>query len=180
MAHHRHPVLTALLTGGLVVGLAAPSQARVIETFSFDDVVQDVLPDFCGAGVSVDYTAQFSGRGALHERGRDGLIFFHQKTSSVESYSFAGRTVTAIGHVLEKDLKVVDNGDGTLSITVLLTGPGRLVNQEGKVIAKTDGQIRLLLVIDAATGEELSREQVFGSTGTNDDPCAAILADFGR
>lgn len=168
-----------VLAGALVLASGAPASARIVERFSFEDVVQFVDPDLCEAGISVDYTARITGSGALHERGRDGLLFFHQKTNVVESFTHAGRTVTNIGHVLEKDLKVVDNGDGTLSVTVLLTGPQRTVNQEGKVIAKNDGQIRQLLVIDAASGDELSRELIFGSTGTNDDFCAAVLDDFG-
>lgn len=179
MARRRYPIVTTCLAGCLVLATAAPSSARVIESFSFDDHVQDVVTDFCGAGVTVDYDAQISGGGALRERGPDGLVYFHQKVSVVESFTYDGRTVTNIGHTLEKDLKVVDNGDGTLSITVLLTGPQRTVNEEGRVIAKNDGQIRELLVLDAVTGEEISSDLIFGSTGTNDDFCAAALEELG-
>lgn len=34
-------------------------------------------------------------------------------------------------------------------------------------------------VIDAETFEEISSELIFGSTGTNDDFCEAVLTDWG-
>jgi len=182
MPHHlRTSVVGTLLAGSLVLLSGAPASARIVETFPLDDSFAEELTDFCGVdGLTVDFTFSQTGSGTLSERGRDGLLFFTGHTRSVETFSFGGRTVTGIGnHLLEKDLKVVPNGDGTLSITILLTGPFRHVNHEGKVIAKNDGQVRVLLIFDPVTETELSREVIFGSTGTNDDVCAAVLADFG-
>ena len=85
-------------------------------------------------------------------------------------------TVTDIQpNTVVKDHKIVDNGDGTLSITVLYAGGARLVGSDGKILAKGDGQIRMLLIIDIAT-DEICEELIFGSTGTNDDYCEAMLA----
>ena len=39
------------------------------------------------------------------------------------------------------------------------------------MLAKSDGQIRVLLAIVTATDEVISEEVIFGSTGTNDDFC---------
>lgn len=48
-------------------------------------------------------------------------------------------------------------------------GGGRLVASDGKLLAKGDGQIRVLVVLDIATYEVISEEVIFGSTGTNDN-----------
>ena len=47
------------------------------------------------------------------------------------------------------------------------------------MLAKSDGQVRLLITIDIATDEVIGEEQIFGSTGTNDDYCDAILEHWG-
>jgi len=61
----------------------------------------------------------------------------------------------------------------------LLTGGNRTLGNDGHLIAKNSGQVRFEIVYDPATDTELSNELVFGSTGTNDDFCAAILTDWG-
>ena len=171
---------TALLVGGLVAAGTAPASARVVDRYSLDDSGSSVITDFCGAGIEVDYTFEQTGTGTIRSRGTDGLLWFHDRFRLVQTLTYEGMTVTDTQPMtLVKDLRIVDNGDGTLSVTVLLTGGGRLVGSDGKLLAKDDGQIRLLLTIDIATDAVISEEVIFGSTGTNDDYCAAILEHWG-
>ncbi len=91
-----------------------------------------------------------------------------------------GRAATDIQpSTLGKDQSVTDNGDGTLTIVFLGTGGARLYGDDGRLIAKNSGQVRFEIVVDAETFEEISRELIFGSTGTNDDFCEAVLTDWG-
>ncbi|MFC8680131.1 hypothetical protein ACFT30_01325 [Microbacterium ureisolvens] len=169
----------ALLAGGLLFAGSAPANAAVVERYDLDFSDSGVAEDFCGAGLQPTFTYEQTGSGAVKTRG-DEVLWFHEEISIVRTFTYNGLTVTDIQpNTLSKDLKIVDNGDGTLTITQLLTGGGRLVSEEGKILAKGDGQIRLLLVIDVATDTVISEEQIFGSTGTNDDYCAAILEYWG-
>src|SRR5436190_664018 len=60
-----------------------------------------------------------------------------------------GLSVTDIQpNTINKDLSVVDNGDGTLTAIVLLTGGERTYGHAGKLIASNSGQIRLRIVYD--------------------------------
>ena len=172
--------LAALLAGGLLIAGAAPADAAVVQRYSLDFSDSGVADDFCGSGLQPSFTYDQTGSGVVTTRGKDGLFWFHEKLTVVRTFTYNGMTVTDIQpNTLMKDHKIVDNGDGTLSITELLTGGGRLIGSDGKVLAKNDGQIRLLIIVDTATDEVLSEEQIFGSTGTNDDFCAAVLAHWG-
>ena len=78
-----------------------------------------------------------------------------------------------------KDQSITDNGDGTLTIIVLLTGGARTYGDDGSLIASNSGQVRFRDTVDADTFELIDSELVFGSTGTNDDFCEAVLTDWG-
>ena len=60
-----------------------------------------------------------------------------------------------------------------------MTGGNRTLGNDGHLIARNSGQVRFEIVYDSATDTEISNELVFGSTGTNDDFCAAVLTDWG-
>jgi hypothetical protein len=46
------------------------------------------------------------------------------------------KSFTAVTNAIEKDLRVTDNGDGTLTILVLSTGNAVLYGEDGKAIAR--------------------------------------------
>lgn len=174
------PLIAALLAGGLVIAGAAPAGAEVVERYSLDFSTSGVSDDFCGSGLQPSFTYDQTGSGSVKLRGKDGPQWFHEKLAVVRTFTYDGMTVTDIqSNTVVKDQKIVDNGDGTLSITVLYAGGGRLVGSDGKLLAKNDGQIRVLLTVDIALDEVISEEVIFGSTGTNDDFCEAILAHWG-
>ena len=49
--------------------------------------------------------------------------------------------------MLEKDKRITDNGDGTLTILILATGNAVLYGANGKAIARNPGQVRFELVV---------------------------------
>jgi hypothetical protein len=153
----------------------------------FHDETSDVITDFCDEpGLTVRFDQVVDGRfqGVAHGRGK--LIYFaeHVRFTSVVTNLANGNTLTEKGRVLTKDLKVVDNGDGTLTITVLATGPFTLYGPDGKAIARDPGQIRFALLIDhggTPTDPSDDTELAFigvtkGSTGRSDDVCAIAIA----
>ncbi|MGD8201020.1 hypothetical protein ACQE98_10190 [Ornithinimicrobium sp. W1679] len=178
----RHRILsTALVTGALTAALAAPAGAQVVERYSSDFSDEGTMTDFCGVdGLAPTYTVTQEVTGFLREQGRDKLWYFHDRIRAVQTLTWEGMTVTDIQpNTLVKDLEVVDNGDGTVTVTRLLTGGSRLLGSDGKLLAKNDGQVREQIVFDTVAGEVISSEIIFGSTGTNDDFCEAILEHWG-
>jgi hypothetical protein len=180
MFRTRNSIIGALLATGLVIAGAAPAGASVVERYSFDYSESGTSTDFCGAGLQPTFTYDETGTGSVKMRGQDGPLWFHDKLSVTRTFTYNGLTVTDIQpNTVIKDLKIVDNGDGTWSITVLYAGGGRLVGDDGKLLAKGDGQIRMLILLDVETDTVISEELIFGSTGTNDDYCTAILDYWG-
>ncbi|SDS41785.1 hypothetical protein [Agrococcus carbonis] len=177
---HAAVLATALLVSGLVAAGAAPASARVLDRYSLDYSESGTVEGgFCGADIEPTYTYDQTGTGVVRTRG-DDIEWFHERLRVVQTFTYNGLTVTDIQpNTLAKDHKIVVNDDGTLTITVLFTGGGRLLDDDGRIIAKGSGQIRIRLVIDPDEEEPISEEVVFGSTGTNDDYCAAILDYWG-
>jgi hypothetical protein len=167
-------VLPALL-------LAAPASAappeRFVDEFSFDVVIED----FCDvAGLDIRSVGTFTGNVRLFSRGDQPLPYFWQR-SHVErtlTNEATGAFVTERTSVLEKDLTITDNGDGTFTAIALLTGPSSLYDSSGRAIARDPGQTRLRIEIDAEGNGEVV-EVVKGSTGRSDDYCEAMLPIIG-
>jgi hypothetical protein len=165
--------LTAALTLVMLVPVAAagpPSRDRI------QDGGEDVIENFCGEGnLAVDHTWSIDLRIHVVAHGLDGLEYFLQHGVFRESFTSGEKTVTTLATVLEKDKLVTDNGDGTLTVVVLATGNAVAYGPNGKAIARNPGQLRFVLDI-AADGRITRGETVKGSTGRNDDFCAAAVA----
>ena len=91
-------------------------------------------------------------------------------------------SLTSAATVNEKDKQITDNGDGTLTILIMATGNAVLFGEDGKAITRGPGQLRFeILVDDAGTPSDpwddvVTRLGVVkGSTGRNDDFCAAAV-----
>ncbi len=181
--HSASTLLGTLIAAAALVALAAPpASARIVEKVTFHDEFSGTDEDFCGAGLAVDFAGTVDGRFQVNSRGPGGFDYFVEKTSVVQVFTdqATGLTATDIQpNTINKDLSITDNGDGTITIIALLTGGARTYGHEGKLIAKNSGQVRFEIVYDYVNDVEISNELVFGSTGTNDDFCAAVLADWG-
>ena len=59
-----------------------------------------------------------------------------------------GGTFTNIFSINSKDHTIVDNGDGTITITVIATGGSRFYDTNGKLVLKDPGQTRFAFDID--------------------------------
>jgi hypothetical protein len=194
MPRFRTPPLALGTTIGLVLALlvaaAAPASARKIDGGTFHDEDTFTVEDFCGvAGLDVEGHVTVDGRFLARLQGPDSIVYFMDNTRVVLEWTnlSTGQHATEIQpRTTTKDLRITDNGDGTITIIALLTGGGQLYGDDGHLIAKDDGQIRIESVVDyngtlsdPSDDIELSSELIFGSTGTNDDYCAAILDDWG-
>jgi hypothetical protein len=180
----------ALVSGliALVMGLAvSPVHAKPLEREHFQESSSEVVEDFCG-DLTVRIDTEVRGTFLFNPHGPDRLAYGSEKVHGTTSYTNLAndKTFTEVFNVLNKDLKVTDNGDGTLTILVLATGSFKVYGPDGKLLFSDPGQIRFELLIDhGGTPTDPTDDEfleflgvVKGSTGRSDlegrDFCADI------
>jgi hypothetical protein len=175
-------LVTLLVLSGLSTAVAAAAGPLLKERFHDEGTFVD--EDFCGAGLTVDGTFVVDGSVLAVPHGPDGLQYFleHLSVTVVYTNRANSKTVTLDVTRVNKDLRVTDNGDGTLTILVLRTGNDVFYGPDGNVIGRDPGQIRLEILVDhSGTPTDpsddvfLAEELVKGSTGRSDDFCEAAV-----
>jgi len=177
--------VAAVLTAATVaVAMAAPVAAAPPEHGTFHDEFSFTESDFCGAGLEVRFDVVVDGRFLVNRRGRDSLVYFMEHIHRTDTLTNLanGRTITDDERTVQKDLHVIDNGDGTLTVVVLATGNFTVYGADGRAIARNPGQIRFELLIDhngtpgdPSDDSELGFTLLKESTGRNDDACEAAV-----
>jgi hypothetical protein len=177
--------MLALCATAAVTLAAAASAGQVFrETIHGEDTL--VLEDFCGEqGLTVEVASVLDLRVHAVPHGRDRLEYFlqHGTRTEVLTNLANGKSVTSVAKVIEKDMRVTDNGDGTLTILIQATGNAALYGENGKAIARNPGQIRFKILVDhGGTPSDPSDDEfladlgiVKGSTGRSDDFCEAAV-----
>jgi hypothetical protein len=170
-----------------VVMLAAAAGAKPGQVFreTIHDEFEFVDDNFCDAGLTVEVAVVLDIRVHAVPHGRDRLVYFLQHGTETDVFTNLdnGKSIRSFARVIEKDMRVTDNGDGTLTVLIQATGNATLYGGNGKAIARNPGQIRIELLIDhggtpndPSDDEVLSEELVRGSTGRSDDFCEAAVA----
>jgi hypothetical protein len=181
--------LGAMLALGAIaaVMLAAAAGAKPGQVFrkTIHDEFEFVDDNFCDAGLTVEVAVVLDIRVHAVPHGRDRLVYFLQHGTETDVFTNLdnGKSIRSFARVIEKDMRVTDNGDGTLTVVIQATGNATLYGENGKAIARNPGQIRIELLIDhggtpndPSDDEVLSEEVVRGSTGRSDDFCEAAVA----
>jgi hypothetical protein len=174
------------MTTVMVLSLAGQASARVIERGPIHDEFSERISNFCDVtDLTVRQDVTVNGRYVIRSRGRDRLAYFqnHVRVRTVYTNGGTGEYVTETVTSLEKDLRVTDNGDGTLTILVLATGNATVYDESGKAIARNPGQIRYEVLIDHGGTPAEPADDTFieflgvvkESTGRTDDFCAAVV-----
>lgn len=185
MGHSRRSRLAVVAIGAiaaLVLATAASAGKAFKETFVEEETI--LLEDFCdvpGLDVELVSTAEVTVHAVPH--GSDGLIHFHSQTRRTDVFTANGASVTGELRVIERDLHVTDNGDGTLTIVNFGTGNIVLYDEAGNVIARDPGQTRVEFLVDHAGTPTDPEDDVFleflgvlkESTGRTDDFCTAVV-----
>ena len=188
MRHSRKLRLSAILALGVTaaVTFAAAASGGQIFRETFHEEEAEVIANFCDVpGLTVEFAVVRDGHGHAVSHGRDGLAYFgfHIKQTEVVTNLANGNTVNSASTFIDKDLRVTDNGDGTLTILILVTGNAVLYGENGKVIARDPGQVRFEILIDhGGTPTDPSDDEfleflgvVKDSTGRSDDFCEAAV-----
>jgi hypothetical protein len=179
--------LTLLLaaTAAAVFATTAAAGQALRETIHVEDTF--VETNFCDIpGLTVRTSLVLDIRVHAVPHGPDGLLYFVQHGTERDVFTNVanGKSLTSVVLVNEKDKRITDNGDGTLTILIMATGNATLYGANGKAIARNPGQLRFGLLIDhGGTPNDPSDDEVIedlgvtkGSTGRSDDFCAAAVA----
>jgi hypothetical protein len=169
---------TAAVLLAAAAGAEPPFRETIHDEFAF------VEENFCDAGLTVEIAVVADVRVQAAPRRRDRLVYFlhHIRETDVFTNLENGKSVRAVSRSIDKDLRVTNNGDGTLTVLILATGNAVVYDENGKAIARNPGQIRIELLIDhggtptdPSDDVVLSEELVKGSTGRTDDFCEAVV-----
>jgi len=175
--------VTLVLVTAAATTFVAVASARQIDSGPIDDLVMEEFEDFCEVdGLTVEAVTHVVGRFHVVSHGPDQLLYFGANLKVTQVLTNGDNTVTSRSTFIDKDVRVTDNGDGTLTILILSTGNAVLYGPDGKAIARNPGQVRIELVVDHGgtptdpeDDEEISFEIVKESTGRSDDFCAAAV-----
>ena len=185
MRYSRKLRLGAILALGVTAAVtfaAAANAGQIFREHFRDAEDSEVFTDFCGeSGLTVEFATTADGHVHAVARGRDGLAYFGAqiRQDEVVTNLANGNSVRSHSTFVDKDLRVTDNGDGTLTILILSTGNAVLYGEDGKVIARNPGQVRFEILVDhGGTPSDPSDDEfieflreVKESTGRNDDFC---------
>jgi len=140
--------LSALLAGGLLLAMVQPAAAQLVQR-SHDHIVL-TIPDDEVCGVPVTTTIDIidneqerlakSGFPLFKSTGRGTITFTNPETGKSVTNFFAGAS---------KDLTVVDNGDGTITLRTAVTGvPEKITLSDGTILNMDVGRVVFVSVLD--------------------------------
>jgi hypothetical protein len=180
----RRLLLATALLAALVLAVPALAEPGRVVKETFHEEFFNEIDAFCETDMVVESHLVVDGTTTIMPRGRDGLIYFANRLSITETFTNVdnGKFVVSTVKLIDKDLRVTDNGDGTLTILILSTGNAVGYNSDGKAIGRNPGQVRFELVVDhggtpsdPSDDTELSFELVKESTGRTDDFCEVAV-----
>jgi hypothetical protein len=184
VAEMRRLLLATASLAALILAVSAQAEpGRVVkETVHLDDF--NLIEGFCETDMVVQSHFVADVKVKAMPRGRDGLIYFANRLSITETFTNVdnGKFVVSTVNGIDKDLRVTDNGDGTLTILILSTGNAVVYNSDGEAIGRNPGQVRFEVVVDhggtpsdPSDDTEISFEVVKESTGRTDDFCEVTV-----
>ena len=145
----RRPAL--LIVGLAITGTAlasAPATAKPIEKGHFHDVFTSDVYN-CD-GTPAQDSGDVSGNFVFNQRGSSPFPYYRESVRGtvVTTNLDTGGTFTNVFTANSKDQTIVNNGDGTITITVFASGGSRFYDSSGKLVLRDPGQIRFAFDID--------------------------------
>lgn len=153
----RKLILVGGLTSLALSVTVAAAGAKPLVRAHFHDVGSVEIPDFCkdepddgDSGLKVREDFDVSGNFMINSHGSAGLPYFSNTVHGTDSFTNLanGKSFTIVFNFVEKDLKVTDNGDGTLTILVNAAGGQRIYGPNGKLLFRDPGMVRYEFLID--------------------------------
>lgn len=133
------------LIGMLAIALPATASPPIHEVNQFADAA---LIEDCG--LTLSWQTAGEEKLTVFTRGPDGLAYFALHVDGSQSWTNVdtGKTMTLAFAFRDRDHEVVDNGDGTLTITVLSTVNTTVASDDGAVVRRQAGSNVWHLLVD--------------------------------
>ena len=146
----RRVLLSVFAVAGLAVAATpgTPAGARPIDKGHFHDV--DTSDPYDCDGTPAQDSFDVKGNFLFNQRGSSPFPYYRESihgtvmTTNLET----GGTFTRVFTSNTRDHSIVDNGDGTITITGFGSGGSRFYDATGKLVLRETGQIRLAFDID--------------------------------
>jgi hypothetical protein len=184
----RSVLLIALLVIAGAVLAGAPATAQPIDKGHFHDVFTGDPYD-CN-GTPAQDSGDVSGNFVFNQRGSSPFPYYGESVHGtvVTTNLKTGGTFTNIFTSNGRDHTIVDNGDGTITITAFASGGSRFYDADGNFVLKDPGEVRFAVDIDyngtpGDPNDDIEVPNSFrivrGSTGNSDfsnrDFCADLV-----
>ena len=142
---------SALIAGVAIaatVAVSTPAAARPIDKGHFHDVFTSAAYN-CD-GIRARDHVDVSGNFLFNLRGSSPFPYYRESVRGtvVTTNLETGGTFTNVFTATSKDQTIVDNGDGTITITVFASGGSRFYDSDGNLVLKDPGQTRFAVDID--------------------------------
>ncbi len=143
---------SALLVAGLAITgsvlASTPATARPIDKGHFHDVFTSDVYD-CD-GTPAQDSGDVSGNFVFNQRGSSPFPYYRESVRGtvVTTNLDNDGTYTNVFTANSRDHTIVDNGDGTITITVYASGTSRFYDTNGRFVLKDPGQVRFAFDID--------------------------------
>jgi hypothetical protein len=143
---------SALLIAGLAIAgsvlVSTPATAKPIDKGHFHDVFTSDPYD-CD-GTPAQDAVDVSGNFVFNQRGSSPFPYFRASVQGtvVTTNLDTGGTLTQVFTNNSRDHTIVDNGDGTITITTFASGGTRFYDTNGNFVLKDPGQVRFAFDID--------------------------------
>jgi len=182
---------SALLITGVAIASAlvtsTPATAKPLDKGHFHDVFTGDVYD-CDGTLAQD-SGDVSGNFLVNLRGSSAFPYFRESVHGtvVTTNLETGGTYTQIFTANSKDQTIVDNGDGTITITVFASGGSRFYDTDGNFVLKGPGAVRFAFDVDYnGTPSDPSDDEfiegsfrvVRASTGNSDSSDRDFCADL--
>ena len=130
------------------VGVSTPAAARPIDKGHFHDVFTSA-PYNCD-GIRAQDHVDVSGNFLFNLRGSSPFPYYRESVRGtvVTTNLKTGGTFTNVFTANSRDHSIVDNGDGTITITTFASGSSRFYDTNGKFVLKDPGEVRVAFDID--------------------------------
>lgn len=187
------PRMALLITGLTIAGslaVSTPATAAPLDKGHFHDVFTDFfdcdsvspsVPTRQDGDVHVNFTFNLRG-------GPNVFPYYRESVSGTVVFTNldTGGTYTNVFALNSRDHKIVDNGDGTITITGQNSGNSRWYDTDGRFVLKDTGVLRYAVDIDYnGTPGDASDDQevpgsfrIVGDTGHNDTAGREFCADL--
>src|SRR6187455_2177063 len=179
-----------LIMGLAVIGLLVSTSATAspIDKGHFHDVFTSDV--YSCDGTPAQDSGNVSGNFVFNQRGSSPFPYYREsmRGTVVTTNLNTDGTYTNVFTANRKDQTIVDNGDGTITITVFASGGSRFYDTNGKLVLRDPGEVRFAFDLDyngtpGNPSDDVEVPDSFrlvrGSTGNSDlsdrDFCADLV-----